>query len=65
MEELDEKMEEQEKIRYAEFKHKLNLEAAHGQIAKLEYSLTDATTDKATLKPSGLNWARCAFCPTT
>ena len=50
MEELDEKMEEQEKLRYAEFKRKLNLEAAQGQISKLEYNLTDATTDKNSLR---------------
>ncbi len=50
MEELDEKMEEQEKLRYAEFKRKLNLEAAQGQISKLEYNLTDATTDKNLLR---------------
>ncbi|MDE7452811.1 MAG: hypothetical protein K2N22_00195, partial [Clostridia bacterium] len=62
MENSDEKLEEvsektpleaeqeQEKLRYAEFKRKMNLEAAHGQVAKLEYNLTDATTDKATLR---------------
>ncbi|MDE7265598.1 MAG: hypothetical protein K2N52_04920, partial [Clostridia bacterium] len=50
MEELDENFEEQEKLRYAEFKRKMNLEAACGQVAKLEYNLTDATVEKATLR---------------
>lgn len=50
MEELDEKLEDREKLRYAEFKRKLNLEAAQGQVSKLEYHLTDATTDKAALR---------------
>ncbi len=50
MEQLDENTDEQEKLQYAEFKRKMNLEAAHGQVAKLEYNLTDATVEKATLR---------------
>lgn len=35
---------------FAQFKRKMNLEAAYAQAAKLEYNLTDATVEKAALR---------------
>ena len=42
--------EEDEKKMYADFKRKLNLEAASAQVAKLEFNLTQATVSKAELR---------------
>lgn len=45
-----EQMDEEEKLRFAEFKRKINCEAAHAQVAKIEYTLTEASADKAFLR---------------
>ena len=43
-------MDETEKQQFSEFKRKLNLQAAQSQVTKIEYNLTDATVEKATLR---------------
>lgn len=43
-------MDEAEKQQFKDFKHKLNLQAAEGQVAKIEYNLLDAAVEKGTLR---------------
>lgn len=45
-----EMMDENERQQFAEFKRKLGIQAAQAQAAKIEYNLTDATVDKASLR---------------
>ena len=48
MEEIE--MNETELQQFNEYKRKLNLQTAEAQVAKIEYSLVDATTNKSLLK---------------
>ena len=43
-------MNQTELRQFNDYKRKLNLQAAQAQVGKIEYSLTDATVDKAILK---------------
>ena len=43
-------MDEAERRQFNEFKRKMNQQAAQAQIKKIEYNLTDATLDRATLR---------------
>lgn len=45
-----EEMTAEDKQRFAEFKKKINLEAAAAQVKKLEYDMIDAAVDKGTLR---------------
>ncbi len=45
-----EQMDDEEKLRFEEFKRKINGEAARAQVGKLEYTLTEASSDKAVIR---------------
>ena len=45
-----EQLDENERLQYAEFRKKLNLQAAEAQAGKLEYNLTDVTLTDAMLR---------------